>query len=77
MFDYTKTAFKTIENDFKLLDFLFNVVFQFLYIVNHGRFFQTLNDLIHRGKMAVIQQNLLLLIPVLIQWRAPHLQEHG
>ena len=32
MFDYTKAAFKAIENDFKLFDFLFNIVFQVLYI---------------------------------------------
>ena len=32
MIDYTKAAFKTIENDLKLFDFLFNIVFQVLYI---------------------------------------------
>ena len=32
MFDYTKAAFNTIVDDFKLIDFLFKIVFQFLYI---------------------------------------------
>ncbi|MBQ9715237.1 MAG: hypothetical protein IJV77_02365 [Clostridia bacterium] len=32
MIDYTKAAFKTIENDLKLFDFLFNIAFQVLYL---------------------------------------------